>query len=62
MTPNQEPFPEPYLLTEIQDRIIQQILNVFVEEGVTTRQAKSLLGKVDVLLEVGEKLANKTAH
>lgn len=62
VTPDQEPFPEPYLLTEIQDRIIQQILDVFVKEGITPKQAKSLLGKIDVLLELGEKLANKTTH
>lgn len=62
VTPDQEPFPEPYLLTEIQDRIIQQILDVFVKEGVTTKQAKSLLGKVDVLLDVGEKVATRKSH
>lgn len=62
VTPDQQPFPEPYVLTEIQDRIIQQILDVFVKEGVTTRQAKSLLGKVDVLLEVGERVANRKGH
>ncbi len=58
----QEAFPEPYLMSETQDRIIQAILDTFVKEGVTTGQAKTLLGKVDVLLDVGEKLANKATH
>lgn len=62
VTPDQEPFPEPYLLTETQDRIIEKILDVFVKEGVTTNQAKSLLGKVDVLLDVGEKVASKKVY
>ena len=57
-----QPFPEPYLLTETQDRIIQAILDVFVKEGVTTQQAKSLLGRVDVLLNVGEKVAKGKTH
>lgn len=60
--PDQESFPEPYLLTEIQDRITQQILDVFVKEGVTTTRAKRLLGKVGMLLDIGEKVATKTTH
>ncbi|MDI3467925.1 MAG: hypothetical protein OJF50_006746 [Nitrospira sp.] len=33
-------FPEPYLSTEVSDRLIQQILDAFNREGLTSEQAR----------------------
>ncbi len=57
-----EAFPEPYLPTEVSDRLIQQILDAFNREGLTPHQARQVLDRVKDLLDLGELVARKTSH
>lgn len=57
-----QPFPVPYLSTEVSDRLIQQILDAFNREGLTAEQARQPLDRVKHLLDAGELLARRTAH
>ena len=53
----QEAFPEPYLLTEAENAIIDRIFELLNAIGLTAHQAKELLRRVDRLIHVGERLA-----
>ena len=53
----QEAFPEPYLLTEAENALIDRMFELFNATGLTPLQAKELLRRVNVLIEVGERLA-----
>jgi len=55
-------FPEPYLLTEAENAIIHRMFELFNATGLTSHQAKELLRRVNLLIDVGEKLAKKTSH
>ncbi len=55
-------FPEPYLSTEISDRLIQEILDAFNREALTSNQSRQILARVRDLLDAGELLARKTSH
>jgi hypothetical protein len=57
-----EAIPEPYVMTEIEDKIIQAILDLLNANNLTARQAKALLGRLNQLIDVGEMLAHKTMH
>lgn len=43
---NTQPFPKPYLSTEVSDRLIQQILDAFNREGLTSEQSRQVLARV----------------
>jgi hypothetical protein len=49
-------------VTEVEDKIIQTILDLLNANGLTARQAKALLGRLNQLIDVGELLARRTAH
>jgi hypothetical protein len=49
-------------MTEVEDRIIQAILDFLNANGLTARQAKALVGRLNQLIDVGELLAEKTTH
>lgn len=55
-------FPEPYLLTETENKLIQQILDLFNEQSLTAHQAKVVLARRERLIDIGEKLVSKTTH
>jgi hypothetical protein len=57
-----EAIPEPYVMTEVEDKIIQAILDLLNANNLTARQAKVLLGRLNQLIDVGEMLAHKTTH
>src|SRR5207244_10471604 len=57
-----EPFPEPYLLTEAENALIDRIFELFNATGLTAHQAKNLLTRVRRLIELGERMADKTTH
>jgi hypothetical protein len=57
-----EAIPEPYVMTETEDKIIQTILDLLNANGLTARQAKTLLGRLNQLIDVGEMLAKKSEH
>ena len=60
--PTREPFPEPYLLTEAENALIDRIFELFNATGLTAHQAKNLLARVRRLIDLGERLAEKTTH
>jgi hypothetical protein len=58
----QQPFPEPYLSTETSDALINNIFNLFNATGLTAHQAKDLLGRMRLLIDLGERIGPKTTH
>ena len=65
-TPNaqavQEPFPEPYLSSETSDALITHLFDVFNATGLTAHQAKGLLGRARLLIDLGERMGPTTTH
>ena len=57
-----QPVPVPYLTTEVSDRLVQQILDSFNREGLTTEQSRQILDRVKQLLDAGELIARRTSH
>ncbi len=56
------PFPEPYLLTETADAIINQIFDLLNGNKLTAHQPKALLHRCPQLVDLGERLGKKTTH
>ena len=61
-TQRQQAFPEPYLLTEAENAIIDRIFEVFNATKLSAHQAKNLLARVRRLIDLGERMAEKTTH
>ena len=61
-TDDREPFPVPYLSTEVSDRVIQEILDAFNREGLSPEQSRQVLDRVKQLIDLGELIARKTSH
>ncbi|MCW5797726.1 MAG: hypothetical protein KIT40_04440 [Nitrospira sp.] len=55
-------FPQPYLSAEVSDRLIQQILDAFNREALTSEQSRQVLARVKDLLDIGELIARRTSH
>ena len=55
-------FPEPYLLTETENTIIDDILALLNKHGLTAHQSKNLLERLGGIIEMGQKLAKGTTH
>ncbi len=55
-------FPEPYLLTETADAIINQIFDLLNGNKLTAHQAKALLHRCLGVVDLGERLGKKTTH
>jgi hypothetical protein len=58
----QDPFPQPYLNVQVENALVDRILELFNATKLTSHQAKLLLDRVRVLIELGERVASKTAH
>jgi len=58
----QEAFPEPYLNTEAENALIDRVFELFNATGLTAHQAKELLRRVNLLIDLGERLGQKTTH
>ncbi|MGC3975901.1 MAG: hypothetical protein QM771_16190 [Nitrospira sp.] len=56
------PLPEPYLTTEVSDRLIQGILDAFNHEQLTPHQARLVLSRVRHLIDIGELIARRESH
>jgi hypothetical protein len=54
--------PEPYLNVQVENALVDRILELFNATKLTSHQAKLLLERVRVLIELGERLATKTTH
>ena len=58
--PPLEAIPEPYLMQDTEDRVFQGILDLLNVNGLTAPRARSLLGKLHLLIDLGEQLGRKT--
>lgn len=55
-------FPEPYLSSEVADRVIQSLLDTINQHGLTSQQARQVLARTRDLIDAGELIARKTSH
>lgn len=55
-------FPEPYLLTETENKIIDDILALLNQHGLTAHQSKNLLERLGGIIEMGQQVAKGTTH
>ena len=49
-------------MRDTEDRVIQGILDLLNVNGLTAQQARSLLGKLHLLIDLGEQLGRTTTH
>ena len=52
----QTAFPEPYLLTETENTIIDDILELLNTQGLTSHQSMNLLERLARIIEMGQRL------
>ena len=55
-------FPEPYLLTDTENKIIDDILELLNKHGLTSHQSKNLLEWLGRIIEMGQRVAKGTTH
>jgi hypothetical protein len=55
-------FPEPYLLTETENTIIDDILEQLNKHGLTSHQSQNLLERLGRIIEMGQRLTKGTTH
>ncbi|MEO7861910.1 MAG: hypothetical protein ABIU05_16035 [Nitrospirales bacterium] len=55
-------FPEPYLLTETENTIIDDILALLNNYGLTSHQSQNLLERLGRIIEMGQRVAKRTTH
>ena len=55
-------FPEPYLLTETENKIIGDILELLNKNGLTSHQSLSLLERLGGIIKMGQRVAKGSTH
>lgn len=55
-------FPEPYLLTETENKIIDDMLALLNKHGLTSHQSQNLLERLGRIIEMGQRLAQGPTH
>jgi hypothetical protein len=55
-------FPEPYLLTETENTIIDDILELLNNHGLTSHQSMNLLERLGGIIEMGQRVAKGMTH
>jgi ribosome biogenesis protein Nip4 len=55
-------FPEPYLLTVTENKIIDDILELLNKHGLTSHQSQHLLERLGRIIEMGQRLPKGTTH
>jgi len=55
-------FPEPYLLTETENTIIDDMLKLLNKHGLTSHQSMNLLERLGRIIEMGQRLTKGTTH
>ena len=53
-------FPEPSLLTETENKIIDDMLALLNQNGLTSHQSLNLLDRLGRIIEMGQRLAKMT--
>ncbi|OQW66177.1 MAG: hypothetical protein BVN29_06790 [Nitrospira sp. ST-bin5] len=55
-------FPKPYLLTETENKIIDDMLALLNQNGLTSHQSLNLLERLGRIIEIGRRLPKGTTH
>jgi len=55
-------YPEPYLLTETENTIIDDILELLNKHGLTSHQSMNLLERLGRIIEMGHRVTKGTTH
>ena len=55
-------FPEPYLLTETEHTIIDDMLELLNQNGLTSHQSMNLLERLWRIIEMGQRVAKGATH
>ena len=55
-------FPEPYVLTETENKIIDDMLELLNKNGLTSHQSQNLLERLGRIIEMGQRLPKGTTH
>ena len=55
-------FPDPYLLTETENKIIDDMLELLNKHGLTSHQSQNLLERLGRIIEMGQRVAKGTTH
>ncbi|TMQ25764.1 MAG: hypothetical protein E6K65_16130 [Nitrospirae bacterium] len=55
-------IPEPYLLTETENKIIDDILELLNKNGLTSHQSQNLLERLGRIIEMGQRVAKGTTY
>ena len=55
-------FPEPHLLTETENKIIDDMLELLNKHGLTSHQSQNLLERLGRIIEIGQRVAKGTTH
>jgi hypothetical protein len=55
-------FPEPYVLTKTENKIIDDILELLNKNGPTSHQSQNLLERLGRIIEMGQRVAKGTTH
>ncbi len=55
-------FPEPYLLTETENKIIDDMLELLNKHGLTSHQSQNLLERLGRIIEMGQRLPKGSTH
>ena len=55
-------FPEPDLLTETENNIIDDILALLNRTGLTSHQSQNVLERLGRIIEMGQRVAKGTTH
>ena len=56
------PDPEPYLLTETENTITDDILALLNKNRLSSHQSQNLLERLGRIIEMGQRLAKGTTH
>ena len=55
-------FPEPYLLTDTENKIIDDILALLNQHGLASHQSMNLLERLGGIIEMGQRVAKGATH
>jgi hypothetical protein len=55
-------FPEPYMLTETENKIIDDILALLNKHGLTSHQSQNLLERLGRIIEMEQRVAKGATH
>ena len=55
-------FPSPYLMTQTEEKVIDDIIAVLNHHGMDSKQALDLLEQVGRIIEMGAKITRGTTH